>query len=167
MDNKRLKKKDMDKVQIACIQGFEDRYIITSDGRVFSIQSRKLLKPYKGKSNYYKVGLSKDGKTQYERIHRLVAKAFIPNEEDKPQVDHIDGDSTNNDVTNLQWVSPKENCNNPNTRDKRAHTFADPVTKKRMSQSHMIVEERKRLFRMGHSGFTSTGRIISNNNNKL
>ena len=151
----------METIQIASIQGFEDRYIITSDGRVYSVRSQKMLKPYKGKSNYYRVGLNRDGKTQHERIHRLVAKAFLPNEEGKPQVDHIDGDTTNNNVSNLRWVTPQENSNNPNTRDKHAQTLADPEVKKRMSQSHRVVEERKRLFRMGHSGYTKTGRIIS------
>lgn len=51
-----------------------------------------------------------------ERLHRLVAKAFIPNPENKPQIDHIDTNPLNNRVDNLQWVTSKENMNNPLTK---------------------------------------------------
>jgi len=55
------------------------------------------------------VNLSKDGKGLNKTVHRLVAKAFIPNPEGLPEIDHIDGDKTNNVVENLQWISHVEN----------------------------------------------------------
>ena len=58
-----------------------------------------------------------DGFGGYKRIkvHRLVAFAFIPNTLNKPQIDHIDGNPSNNNVKNLRWATAKENVNNPNT----------------------------------------------------
>ena len=52
------------------------------------------------------------------RVHRLVAAAFIPNPENKPCIDHIDGDRANNHADNLRWVTVKENQNNPITKSK-------------------------------------------------
>lgn len=58
---------------------------------------------------YLQVALQKHKKRKDEKIHRLVAEAFIPNPENKPQVNHIDGDKTNNNVNNLEWTTTSEN----------------------------------------------------------
>ena len=61
---------------------------------------------------YFKIGILEDGKLKNYYTHRLVAKYFVPNPFDKPQVDHIDGDPMNNKVDNLRWVTGEENRNN-------------------------------------------------------
>ena len=67
---------------------------------------------------YYSVVLSKNGKTKTFLVHRLVAEAFIPNPENKPQINHKDENGHNNNVQNLEWVDAKYNSNY-GTRNKR------------------------------------------------
>lgn len=62
---------------------------------------------------YYSVRLCINSKKMCFFVHRLVAQAFIPNPDNKPCIDHIDGNPENNRVENLRWVTYKENSNNP------------------------------------------------------
>lgn len=94
-------------------------YKIDVNGNVYSRYKYKTgivcdkwrkLKPVLDKgTGYYLVTLVHDGYRKNQFIHRLIASAFIPNPENKPQVNHIDGDKTNNDIKNLEWVTAKEN----------------------------------------------------------
>lgn len=89
------------------IKDFEN-YIIHSDGSIFN-KKGKLICEWKDNVGYLQVKLSKNGKWYYKRVHRLVAEAFIPNPDNLPQVNHIDGDKINNDISNLEWISNKDN----------------------------------------------------------
>ena len=86
---------------------------VSNMGRIRNIRTGKITN-YGDNHGYYRVTLYIPGiGDKHFLVARLVAMAFIPNPDNKPQVDHIDGDKHNNIVTNLRWVTPKENCNNP------------------------------------------------------
>ena len=91
------------------IQGYEN-YLIYPDGRVYSKKNNIFLKPFMCGTKYYHVSLKNDH--NHYKIHRLVAKHYIPNPENKPFVDHIDRNTLNNDISNLRWVTHLENMNN-------------------------------------------------------
>ena len=103
-------------------------YQVSNLGRVKSLSRRdrlnrviqeKILKPGINRYGYLYINLYKEGKGRNYYVHRLVAKVFIPNPEDKPEVNHKDENKTNNKVENLEWVTCKEN-NNYGTRNKRS-----------------------------------------------
>lgn len=113
------------------IDGYEGLYSVSNKGRVKShshlvkrgwatcYTKDQILKPQTN-GNYYKVGLLCGGRkaTKQIFIHRLVAKAFIPNPNQLAQIDHIDGNKANNCVENLRWCTQTQNINNPNTKYK-------------------------------------------------
>lgn len=90
------------------IDGYEN-YKVSSFGNVKNSKTGRILKPY-NRGGYYCVGLCKNSKLLTFNIHRLVAKTFIPNLENKQQVNHKDKNSLNNKLDNLEWCSNKENC---------------------------------------------------------
>lgn len=91
------------------IEGF-DRYECSSLGRIRSLVTGKILRLTPKKDNgYVPVGLWSDEGGRTMRVHSLIARAFIPNPEGKPQVNHKDGDRANNAADNLEWVTAKEN----------------------------------------------------------
>lgn len=102
------------------IKGYEGRYAISSFGRVYSYVSHKWLKPTENHHNNtvrYYINLGRGTNNRFY-IHRLVAEAFIPNPQNKLEVDHIDTDPTNNHVENLRWTTRQENMNNVLTKEK-------------------------------------------------
>ena len=93
------------------IIGYEN-YLIYDDGRVYSKYKNRFLNPYQHNTKYLSAYLYNDKKKKSFSIHRLVALHYIPNPENKSQVDHEDRDRSNNNVNNLRWVTPLENQQN-------------------------------------------------------
>lgn len=92
------------------IPHYEGRYLISNYGRVFSLLSNKILAVRQNDDGYIVISLNtKDQKRKTERVHRLVALAFIENPENKPEVNHINCIRNDNRVDNLEWVSREEN----------------------------------------------------------
>ncbi len=90
------------------IDNIETNYSVSENGIVRNDNTNKILSQ-RIQQGYCHVGLTINGKAKSCRVHRLVAQAFIPNPENKPYVNHIDGIRSNNNVENLEWCTPKEN----------------------------------------------------------
>lgn len=94
------------------VVGYEDYFKISSLGNLFSKRTNKILKQHIGKRNRKAVSTRIGGRSGVNicfSIHRLVAEAFIPNPDNKPEVNHIDCDPLNNVVSNLEWATREEN----------------------------------------------------------
>lgn len=109
------------------IEGFEG-YLVSNLGRVKSLSREsywnykrtrtireRLLALHPDKKGYLMAWLYKEGKKHTRKVHRLVANAFLPNIENKPQIDHINTNKQDNRVENLRWCTGQENSNNPIT----------------------------------------------------
>lgn len=98
------------------VKGYEGLYRVSNLGRVKTLNYKRtgkerVLKNSLNRDGYLMVKLYKNREHLGLGVHRLVAEAFIPNPEGKPQVNHIDEVKTNNHVTNLEWATAKENSN--------------------------------------------------------
>lgn len=100
------------------IAGYEGKYAITTDGRVYShsrvdvrgkLRKGRWLKPRKHSGGYLQVSVCDEGIVKQLYVHRLVAAAFIDNPNSHPQVNHINGIKADNSVSNLEWVTPSQN----------------------------------------------------------
>lgn len=106
------------------VKGYEDRYKVSNLGRVKAnrtwlvgkgwVDKERIISAIDHGNGYLYVTLNKDHKRKNYYIHRLVADAFIPNPENKNEVNHIDYDKTNNVVSNLEWCTRKENLRHSN-----------------------------------------------------
>jgi hypothetical protein len=95
-------------VKFLDITGYEGIYKINDIGDVYSVRTKKILKPKKC-SGYLMVCLSVNNKKDQQLVHRLVAQTFIDNPDNKKTVNHIDGNKMNNSLSNLEWSTQSEN----------------------------------------------------------
>jgi hypothetical protein len=96
------------------IRGYEGLYRVSNYGRIKSLgndkkRKEKILTSFINGVGYVLIKLSKEGKQYNHRLHRLVAEAFIDNPLNKPEVNHIDGNKSNNNISNLEWSTRSEN----------------------------------------------------------
>lgn len=118
------------------VQEYSELYEVSDLGDVRRIKTGRILKPSIDKAGYKRVNLSRIGETKaivkVYKVHRLVAMAFIPNPENKPQIDHIDGNPRNNAVPNLRWATASENQRNPISSARKKYTHNLPEVKAKL-----------------------------------
>lgn len=101
------------------IEGFEN-YLVFKEGLIWSCKNTCQLLPIKTPNGYFQVNLYKEGKPHRRYVHRLVAKHFVPNPNNFPEVNHIDEVKSNNEYSNLEWTTPKRNVNHGTGIQRRA-----------------------------------------------
>jgi len=93
------------------IENTEGRIEVSNHGRIRSnLRDGRILKPTPDHKGYLRISVTIDGERRRYKVHREVAKAFIPNPDNLPQVNHINGDKTDNSVNNLEWVTNRDNA---------------------------------------------------------
>lgn len=124
-----------------------DNYLCNENGEIYSLLRNKILK---GRSlkGYKRVTLMKEGKTIDALVHRLIAQTFLPNPENKPYINHIDGDKTNNSVSNLEWCTQKENVQHAIETglkdDRGTHSSRASCNEEKLKEIRSLISEGKR-----------------------
>ena len=91
------------------VNGIQTKYEVSSCGMIKSLYLNIILQPCLDGDGYPQVNIYVNGKRYCKKVHRLVAETFIPNPDNKPEVNHKDGNKENNDISNLEWVTNQEN----------------------------------------------------------
>lgn len=119
---------------------FED-YEVSNMGNVRNVKTGKMKKPTKNNDGYLYVGLSKDGKVKRHYVHRLVAFAFIPNDdiENKCEVNHLNEIRDDNRLKNLAWSTHKDNNNHGTHNERVAKSRCKKVIGKSLTENKVIV----------------------------
>lgn len=116
---------------------FFENYSVSDDGIVQNNRTGKILRQQEDKNGYMRVILTKDGKQKRFGVHRLVALTYLENENNLPQINHIDGDKKNNSVNNLEWVTGQQN------QQHRRKVLKSGLVKVRCVETGMIYESIK------------------------
>lgn len=121
------------------VVGFEGLYEVAPCGAIRNAKTLRWLSPSVKDDGYTSVKLFKDGRGYQKSVHRVVAEAYLPNLESKPQVNHKDLNKKNNDVSNLEWVTQEENL---------AHAIRNGTNKTRISKLKMNEKYHDKFYQM-------------------
>lgn len=121
------------------IKGYENLYKINKNCDIYSCHYQKNMKPLLKFDGYLYVDLRKDGKRHKGYLHRLLAIQYIPNPDNKPEIDHIDRNKLNNNLLNLRWVTRLENAHNKSN-------YKDNLTAEQLEARKTRTRERAKLW---------------------
>ncbi|WP_353891834.1 NUMOD4 motif-containing HNH endonuclease [Lactococcus lactis subsp. lactis] len=152
------------------VKGFEGQYEVSNTGLVKSLKGKteRIMKPKRKKIikkdgsvelGYEELILSNKGVQYSKLVHRLVAQAFIPNTENKPEVNHIDEDKGNNSVENLEWNTHEENSNhgtkNIRSANKQSMAVIGVDERGNIVEIHSSLRSAERLTGFGHASISA------------
>ena len=118
------------------VAGYEGLYQVSSMGRVKSLERKnclgrtvkeRILKSRTNRYGYMEVNLCADGKRKMLKVHRLVCQAFHDNPDNKPEVNHVNEDKTDNRACNLEWSTRRENNNHGSRNERVAKALGKPI----------------------------------------
>lgn len=158
------------------VKGFEGQYEVSNTGLVKSLKGKnpRIMKPRRKKIikkdgsvelGYEELVLSNKGVPHSKLVHRLVAQAFIPNPENKPEINHLDEDKGNNNIDNLEWNTHEENSNhgtkNIRSANKQSMAVIGVDEFGNIVEIHSSIRSAERLTGYGHSNISacSNGKI--------
>lgn len=118
---------------------FDTKYAISNKGNIINVKNGRQLKTRINKNGYEEVQLSINGIRKNYRIHRLVGIAFLDNIENKPYINHKDGNKLNNNLYNLEWCTAKENDNH--SRKNHLKIQSKPIKAISIETNHIIFFE--------------------------
>ncbi len=130
------------------VEGFEN-YSVSKYGNVKNNKTGKILKAMEHKNGYYFVDMFQNRKRKSFLVHRLVGTTFIPNPINKPSIDHIDNDKSNNNVSNLRWCNHSENNQNKGITRNNTSGIKGVCFHKKIKKWFPIITHNKKRYYLG------------------
>ncbi len=131
------------------VPGYEGLYQVSRSGQIFGLTRKRVLAHFVDESGYCRVNLYRDGQVRHHKVHRLVAAAFLGPIPEGYQINHKDGDKSNNAVSNLEAVTPKENVQHAEATGLKRSTKGEGSPRAKLTEAK--VREMRRLHKEGFS----------------